>query len=159
MFICRLSFADFFFLLLFCLFCFPADDPQRKRPQRVTWCCGFVIFLLSIFHIIASCKALGIKELMFWFCGSPFLGAFFLGEGLHSPEDLLPRKVLAGALGPWLLFVCRFRVRPLVWTLSHFVWFVGLSSNCMVLYCVILHSEIIFSKLTFLLRSLPLLCF
>ena len=36
---------------------------------------------------------------------------------------------------------------------------VGLNSSCIVLYCVILHSDIIRSKLMFSLRSLPRFCF
>ena len=43
--------------------------------------------------------------------------------------------------------------------LSYFLWFISLSSNYIVLYCAILHSNILFCKLTFLLKSLPLFCF
>ena len=41
-------------------------------------------------------------------------------------------------------------------SLSHFIWFISLNSNYILLFCFILYSNIIFSKLTFILRSLPL---
>ena len=46
------------------------DDVEEERARG---CHGFMIFLLSVFHIMTSSRALGVKELMlpiFWVRGS-----------------------------------------------------------------------------------------
>ena len=54
-----------------------------------------------------------------------------------------------------LTFISIKGLRFWMLSLSHFICFIIFNSNYIVLYCVILHSNILFSKLTFLLRSLP----
>jgi len=54
----------------------------------LSWFCDF---WLSVFHIIASCSALGVKKLMLQFHGLWIvLGTWFSEEKnymLHTPED------------------------------------------------------------------------
>lgn len=52
-------------------------------------------------------------------------------------------------------------IRPSVFehTFSHLIWIISFDSNYILLYCAILHFDIIFSKSTFLLRWLPLFYF
>jgi len=42
---------------------------------------------LSVFHIRTSCKTVGLKELMFWFCGLPFLGIFGSQSGVEGQHS------------------------------------------------------------------------
>ena len=82
-------------------------------------------FWLSLFRIMTSCKAVGVKELTCWFCGLLFVGMLVLGgqgrSGVHSPQDsgLRGRKVqlLAGhqplSLSRTLAFTAEKHVVPL----------------------------------------------
>jgi len=58
-------------------------------------------------------------------------------------------------------FVFSIRVTPSVFARSpsHFILFIGFNYSYIVLHFVILHSNILFSKLAFFLRSLPLYWF
>ena len=140
-------------------------------------------FLLSVLHIITSCSALEVIELMLQFHWSLIVLGIPVSEEnnyvsqraahcsasvFHSEGKI---KLLADhetPLFPFLLVLAvrmlpshvtfSIRVRPSVFghSLSHFIWFITLNSSYIVLYCVILHSNIL---LTFLLRLLPLFCF
>jgi len=149
----------------------------------------FYDFLLSVFHIITSYSALGVEELVLQFCGLSIVPGIYTcfrrEEVLHIPQDCslfcfyFPfrgkdetiHRSWDIPLFPFLLIsaVCvlpshltfSISVRSLVFKhpLSHFIWLISFNSNCIVSYCVILHSAIIFTKLAFLLRLLPLFCF
>jgi len=77
---------------------------------------------VSVFHIITSCKVVGVKELMFWFCGLPFFGCLILGgEGRSSIPQRKKGEALVGHNFAPSLFVpgreacgppAAYRVRP-----------------------------------------------
>jgi len=73
----------------------------HSTPGEVSSSVVVLWFLLSVFHFKTACKTVGVKDLMFWFCGLPFLCILILGgEEQHSLEDLGPRgrkvELLAG---------------------------------------------------------------
>jgi len=124
-------------------------------------------FLLLVFHIITSCKARGIKELILQFCG---LTTFWIPGSQKRRRTTYPRRLCIqrgryimeevvglSCLLPGSVWLCspamhlQFRVwlSGLDTLLSHFLWFTILNSNYFVLYCVILHSNIVFSKINF----------
>ena len=50
----------------------------------MSWFCDFWYvgtFVMSVFRIITSCKAVGVKELMFWFRLLPLMGILSIGMG------------------------------------------------------------------------------
>jgi len=130
-------------------------------------------FLLWVLHIITSCSALEVIELMLQFHWSLIVLGIPVSEEnnyvsqraahcsasvFHSEGKI---KLLAGhkmSPFPFLLIsvlpsclIFSIRVKPLVLdiALSHFIWFISFNSNYIVLYCVISLSTIIFSMLVF----------
>ena len=119
---------------------------------------------MSVFHIITLCKAVGVNELMFWGCLFGHFGSQKGGEGRRGaafPEDFPPRsrkvELLAGH-------------QPLSLALA---WFPVEESTCLpcslqsealaldtlsLSFCLVLFDFVGFSRLMFLLRSLPLPC-
>jgi len=143
---------------------------------RVLW------FLLLVFHIITSCRALGVNAPILWIFDSSGYSSLRREGGLHISEDCslfcscflfrgkdktARRSQDCPSSAAHLCSVCSLAISPStleqgLWFLdthSHLIWFITFNSNYIVLFCVILHSDIIFSKLTFLLRLLPLFCF
>jgi len=133
----------------------------------MSWFCSF---LLWVFHIITSCKALRIKELMSHFHGllvfplpgsqrrTAHPGALCILRGSPSSQGLALARCLA--VCGWGSPVVSPSIQSKAFNFKHtnFIWFISLKSNHTVLYCDILHSDILFSKLTFLPRLLPLFC-
>ena len=137
-------------------------------------------FLLLVVHIITSCRAQGIKELMLQFHGLLIaLGTSHRRERMnyiYQKTSLLHfnfpfRGKEKTAHESWVVFSClslqcvlpscltfNIRVRPLILdTLSYL--FDLLASIPIILYCVLSHCAIIFSKLVFSLSLLLLFCF
>ena len=86
-------------------------------------------FLLLVFHIITSCKAVGVKSSCSSFCGLPFLSIWFLEGrgGVAFPRGLHTKRKKDGApdslsLSLFTVAKCmvllQYRVRPWFWTLS-----------------------------------------
>jgi len=128
-------------------------------------------FLLSVFHIIPSCKGLGVEEVMppsmdWWFPGYLVLRK----EEVHTAEDFVSRGKDKTPCKSWDLSCClavcgcvpqmlrlQFRVRSSVlYTLSFYFIYLPQFQ----LYCIILcYHAFQYCKLTFLLRLLLLFCF
>jgi len=133
---------------------------------------------------MTSCSALGVKELMLQFHGSLIVPVYLSQKRRTTYPRVLCVSIFhsegkielftcqkTSPLFPFCLclqYVCSpncltfsIRVRPSVFghSFSHFNWFISSNSNYIVLYCVILHSSVIFSKLVFLLRLLLLFWF
>ena len=123
----------------------------------------FYDFLLSIFHMMTSCSALGVKDLMLQFHGLPvFLGTWFSEEKNYIPQGTLhfhfpfrgKDKTVSrsrAASFPFLLILAcmlpsplslSIRVRPLVFWTHSLILFISFNPNYIVLYFVTLHSNI-----------------
>ena len=127
-------------------------------------------FLSSVLHTITSYRALRVKELMLQFCGlSIFPGTWFSEEKnncisqkthcsvsvfhsegkikvVHKSWDIPSVPALSAVRAPQPS-AFSITVRPSV--LDTLILFISLSSNYIVLYCVILHSDTILSKWVF----------
>ena len=97
-------------------------------------------FLISVFHVIISCSALGVKKLVlqFWV------------PVTEEKKNYFPQRTVC----------CSVTISTQMDTLSHLIWFISFNSNYVGLYCIVL-SCILISYLVkiFLLRLLPLFCF
>ena len=141
-------------------------------------------FLLLVFHIITSCSALGVKELMLQLHGlSVFLGTWFSQEKNYINQQTfivtfpvsifhLEGKIKLPSHEIGSFFYClplqcilpshltfSARVKSSVLDTFSFIWFISFNSNYIVLHCVISHSTGIFSELVFSLSLLPLFRF
>ena len=126
--------------------------------------------MLSIFHIIISCKAQVIKELILQFCGltafqipgsqkrrrTTYPREFIFREADKLREEVTGSHSLAlSHLLPGCAWVCspakrlQFKVGLLVLNTLSLILFISLNFNYIVLYCVISCSDIIFSIIKF----------
>ena len=125
----------------------------------------FYDFWLSVFHIITSWSALGVKE---WIL--QFRHRSGREEELHTSEDFAFReeiKPLARSQDQALLPAAQpnctshlsISVRPSVFRHCHYMWFISFNSNYIALYCIIVcYLVFLFSKLVCFSSDL-LLCF
>ena len=78
----------FSFQLHMCLFTLNRYDHKHKK----LFCVMVLWLLVSVYYIITSCKALGVKELMFQFCGSWIVPGTCFSEKnyvLCTPQDFV----------------------------------------------------------------------
>jgi len=120
----------------------------------------FYDFWLLVFHTVTSCSTLGVKELMFQFQvpvrkrrRTTYSRGLCIQRGDITPGKGMRPSLFSSALLPAARPDCTSHlsvmVRPfhLLNTLSHYIWFISFNCNRIVLQCVILHSNTIFSKL------------
>ena len=113
-------------------------------------------FLLSVFHIRTSCEPVEVKELMFWFHLLPLMGILSIlmgGEGQH------PRRTWGEEEVRWSSGQHPVRLSLLRGRISSLRGRARASLALWVLFSLILVDFVGFSKLPFLLRSLPVCSF
>lgn len=130
-------------------------------------------FWLSLFRIMTSCKAVGVKELTCWFCGLLFVGMLVLGgqgrsgiphRTLGSEEERCsswqdtsrsPSRGLSLSQRRSTWFLCSPQSKASVLDILSLILFAVWVSIPIVLCCIVLSHESVASLVTGLRRTGP----